>query len=72
MPLWISVKDDLPCNHPELINSNFRNLQTKRVMVVLENNYIDDGYMFKTDKGWKWIYEEDPKYWFPIPEPPKE
>lgn len=68
---WISVEDDLPCNHSELINNNFKSLQTKNVIVVLENNYIDDGYMFKTGTEWKWIYDESPKYWCPYPNLPK-
>ena len=57
---WISVKDDLPCNHSDLVLTyNDTPFSTKRVMV--------------DDRGWIWNYLTKDKitHWFPIPELPK-
>ena len=65
---WISVKEDLPCNHEELlINDNKK--ETKSVLAII-NGYIMMSRMYKKRK-WHWENDE-PTYWFPIPELPKE
>ena len=67
---WISVEDDLPCNHEELMDGEF---QTKFVIVSTNgiNKYFELMYNYPP-KGWIWSSEAIPKYWMPIPELPKE
>ena len=69
---WISVKDDLPCNHPELITceSSIYSEITIPVIAVI-HNFIIMSRMYKEDGKWHWENDE-PTYWFPVPEPPKE
>lgn len=67
---WISVKDDLPCNHEELTSAK---CETKRVFIlkdVFGNPDID--YMLKENGKWRWFGYNGTKYWMPIPEAPKE
>ena len=66
---WISVKDDLPCNHEELLNAKY---QTKEVFVLKFGGFPDVDYMLKVNGKWIWVAYENSKFWFPIPEPPKE
>ena len=54
---WISVDEDLPCNHPELIDNHYDNDITTIVLVCYKGNV-------EWSKG-------TPCYWMPIPEPPK-
>ena len=74
---WISVKDDLPCNHEELMEpicqlDNRLIYETKRVFVHCSNNSLDTAHMINFYNRWKWYPEDlDVKYWFPIPELPK-
>ena len=78
---WINVKDDLPCNHEELIeNENY----TKKVLVVLAWN--DDPSkkhieicdmcnrigLFNTNWYWQNIAYYHVVCWKPLPELPKE
>lgn len=78
---WISIKDDLPCNHKELIeNENY----TKKVLVVLAWNddpskkHIEICNMcnkigsFNTIWYWRNIVYYRVVYWKPLPELPKE
>ena len=66
---WISVNDDLPCNHKELLH---KDNNTKRVL-VLDNGYPNVGEMFKMRNGnWGWLFSRKITHWMPIPEPPKE
>ena len=75
---WISVKDDLPCNHEELMEpicqlDNRLIYETKRVFVHCSNNSLDTAHMINFYNRWKWYPEDiDVKHWFPIPELPKE
>lgn len=64
---WISVKDDLPCNHKELIRKN--GLDTKRVIVVEDDGYFLDRMVFSNNE-WDWAYATIPLYWMPIPKLP--
>ena len=72
---WISVKDDLPCNHSDLVLTyNDTPFSTKRVMVVTDIHTLFLCEMKKDDdRGWIWNYSTKDKiiYWFPIPELPK-
>ena len=69
---WISVNDDLPCNHPELITceSSIYSEVTIPVIAVI-HNFIIMSRMYKEDGKWYWENDE-PTYWFQIPELPKE
>lgn len=69
---WISVENDLPCNHPKLIicKSSIYSEITIPVIVVI-HNFIIISRMYK--EGGKWYWENgEPTHWFPIPEPPKD
>lgn len=75
---WISVKDDLPCNHEELMEPICQLdgrliYETKRVFVYCSNNSLGTAHMINFYNRWKWYPEDlDVEHWFPIPEPPKE
>ena len=72
---WISVDDDLPCNHSDLVLTyNDTPFSTKRVMVVTDIHTLFLCEMKKDDdRGWIWNYPTKDKitHWFPIPELPK-
>ena len=65
--LWISVEDDLPCNHKELIIDK----ETLPVISLSQEGIICLSKMQKVNGDWCWRGAE-PTYWFPIPELPKE
>ena len=68
---WINVEEDLPCNHPKLIcESSIYSKITIPIIAVI-HNFIIMSRMYKEDGKWYWENDE-PTYWFPIPEPPKE
>lgn len=73
---WISVKDDLPCNHSDLILTyNGTPFSTKRVLVMTNICTLFLCEMKKdNDRGWIWNYPTKDKitHWFPIPELLKE
>ena len=66
---WIIVKDDLPCNHEELISLDDKRYTLYVVAVI--HNFIIMSRMYKEDDKWYWENDE-PTYWFQIPELPKE
>ena len=66
---WISIDDDLPCNHKELlINKGV----TKKVFVLKFGGFPDVDYMLKINGKWRWFTYENSKFWMPIPKLPKE
>lgn len=66
---WISVKDDLPCNHKDLVHSNY----TDRVLVMSRHGYTEVAFMYKmTEDTWEWNNLFVVLYWMPIPEPPEK
>ena len=77
---WISVEDDLPCNHKELLLDEHR---TKIVLVVLSRNdnssirYIERFSMINkkgsSDVDWYWSnnIHYTVTHWMPVPELPK-
>ena len=67
---WISVEDDLPCNHEELFINDDKK-ETKTVLSII-NGYIMMSRMYKSKHKWRWDSEEQPTHWMPIPELPKE
>ena len=66
---WISVEEDLPCNHEELFINDDKN-ETKTVLSII-NGYIMMSRMYKPKHKWHWENDE-PTHWMPIPELPKE
>ena len=72
---WISVNNDLPCNHSDLVLTyNGIPFSTKRVLVMTDVHTLFLCEMKKDDRGWIWNYSTKDKitHWFPIPEFPKE
>lgn len=65
---WISVKDDLPCNHEELIVGN---LWTRETIVFNGDDYYFDR-MSLIEGKWYWESNRRAKFWFIIPKLPKE
>lgn len=63
---WISVNDDLPYNHKELLQSNY----TDRVLVSARNGYSEVAFMCVIEEAWEWSTLINVKYWMPIPKPP--
>ena len=61
---WISVEDDLPCNHKELLNAEY---QTKEVFILKSGGFPDIDYMLKIDGKWVWFEYKSPEFWMPIP-----
>ena len=62
---WISVDDDLPCNHEELLNAK---CQTKEVFILKRGGFPDVDYMLKIDGKWIWFEYKSPEFWMSIPE----
>ena len=73
---WISVDEDLPCNHSDLVLTyNDIPFSTKRVLVMTDIHTLFLCDMKKdNNRGWIWNYSTKDKitHWFPIPELPKE
>lgn len=74
---WISVKDDLPYKHEELILNKEHPFLTNKVLIKTEVR-VHIAFMIKDIIKDKWIwygYGEDENqitHWMPIPELPKE
>lgn len=71
---WISVKDDLPCNHPNNIHFGFTNK-----VIATDGTSIFILHMKKCkDNNWIWCGDNSDfdlsrsiTHWMPIPKPPK-
>ena len=63
---WISVEDDLPCNHKELVVKGTP--YTKRVMVIEDGGYYFDLMVLSNIGEWKWLYSFHLTHWMPIPD----
>ena len=70
---WISVDDDLPCNHEELITTDgYYEKETVDVITISKSGIIDTNYMVLYNNGiWRWKYDILPCYWMPISKIPK-
>lgn len=69
---WISIEDDLPCNHEELIIDNPLYKRTKPVVCNKPCGIRVDQMVYDMElNGWYWT-GETPTHWFPAPELPKE
>ena len=69
---WISVDEDLPCNHDELINTEY-DKETVYVVVIGKDVIADTDCMEYNGKEWVWQKNSffEPTHWFPIPKLPK-
>lgn len=65
---WISVEEDLPCNHEELISIDDKRYTLYVVAVI--HGIIILSRMYKFEGKWSWENDE-PTHWMPIPELPK-
>ena len=67
---WHDVKNELPCNHPELIEEDGP-IYTHDVLCKSEKGtlYVDYMIQSRISKEWKWSAENrfDCKRWMPIP-----
>ena len=64
---WISVDDDLPFNHEELITTGcYYEKETVDVITISKSGIIDTNYMILYNNKWKWKYGVVPCYWMPI------
>lgn len=70
---WISVEDDLPCNHEELIflGGLIDGSETIDVFVRYKSGDIWCDYMICTNGKWRWS-DDEPDYWMIAPKLPKE
>lgn len=66
---WISVEEDLPYNHEELKTAKY---ETEEVFILDSFGNLDTDYMLKENGKWKWFSYSSVKFWFPVPELPKE
>lgn len=66
---WISVDDDLPCNHEGLLDL----LHTKFVITINSKRTVELNYMIEGLNGWEWAFKKyyDILYWMRIPELPE-
>ena len=68
---WISVNDDLPCNHEELIIDNPLYKRTKPIVCNKPCGIRVDQMVYDMSlNGWYWT-GETPTHWFIAPELPK-
>ena len=69
---WISTKEDLPCNHMELIflEGLIDGSETIDVFVRYESGDIWSDYMIYTNGKWRWN-DGEPAYWMIPPKLPK-
>lgn len=70
---WISVEDDLPCNHKELVCETEISEGTETIEVFAINEYNDiwSDYMIYDNGKWRWN-DFEPMYWMVPPKLPKE
>ena len=67
---WISVKDDLPCNHKELLLST--GCHTISVFTYKKGGVCGIDNMIIRNGKWEWeAWKENYLYWMPIPKLPK-
>ena len=69
---WISIKDDLPCNHSELICGieNTEGVETIDVFAANQYGHIQTDYMVYENGKWLWN-DFTPDFWMIAPKVPK-
>ena len=70
---WISVEEDLPCNHEELIflGGLIEGSETIEVFARNEHGDIWTDYMIYENGKWRWN-DFEPAYWMIAPKLPKK
>ena len=70
---WISIDEDVPCNHLELIcwPEIYEGTETVEVFARNEHGDIWDDYMIYENGKWRWN-DFEPAYWMITPKLPKE
>ena len=70
---WIRIKDDLPCNHEELVYGAEVSEGTETIEVFAINQYGDiwDDYMVYENGKWRWN-DFEPDFWMIVPKLPKK
>ena len=69
---WISIKDDLPCNHSEMVCGRENIDGTETIDVFCSNSYghIWDDYMVYENGEWRWN-DFQPDFWMLPPKLPR-
>ena len=79
--LWISVKDDLPCNNPDNIHFGFTNnvIATDGTSIFIlhmkrckDNKWIWCGDDSVDDTVYSVVFSNSITHWMPFPKPPKK
>ena len=76
---WISVNDDLPCNHKKMMrNPCIFKPETVEVLVKINHKFnyktyplFHVDYMIFDDDRWKWCRNFGITHWMPIPKLPE-
>ena len=66
---WISVENDLPCNHIDMINVFVKNVEwrTDRVLAMFDDGVVIVTYMYKLGSwSWNWNVTDRITHWMPI------
>lgn len=63
---WISVEDDLPCNHREYVDLKY-NSYTCQMLVRCKNGIYSVERMVMIFGRWRWAESNDITHWMPIP-----
>ena len=67
---WISIDEDLPCNHEKLVDNS--EYPSTCICVVLDEHFVGTNRMYKTNGKWEWgVNFPNVLYWFPLPKLPK-
>lgn len=65
---WISVEDDLPCNHEEMYHMSESLICTDRVLTLVDNVPVIMCMVFNEKTGgWDWSKPLNVRYWMRIP-----
>lgn len=68
MTPWISVEDDLPCNHEEMYHMSESLICTDRVLTLVDNVPAIMCMVFNEKTGgWDWSKPLNVRYWMRIP-----
>ena len=71
---WISVDEDLPCNHEELMRTREvrEGTETIEVFATSKGGIIWSDYMIFEYGKWIWNDDFEPDFWMPAPKLPKK
>lgn len=69
---WISVNDDLPCNHEELLDPSCEYNETVIVLTACGNGYYLNWMKLDRNGEWVWHSVKNVTHWIKLPELPKE